>query len=122
MHYIVHAQLRKWRRNIMKKRILTTVMALTLGAAMLTACGSKADETTTNETEVVDTTVPAEETVAPSTEEIAPETTPAETDSADTAATEEANTDTAATEETGTDTAATEETGTEAATTEAAAN
>ena len=58
---------RKWRRKIMKKRILATVMTLTLGAAMLTACGSKADETSTNETNVVDTAVPSEETQAPST-------------------------------------------------------
>ena len=29
----------------MKKRILATVMTLTLGAAMLTACGSGADDT-----------------------------------------------------------------------------
>ena len=55
--------------KIMKKRILATIMTLTLGAAMLTACGSKADETSTNETNVVDTTVPSEETQAPSTEE-----------------------------------------------------
>lgn len=30
----------------MKKRILATIMTLTLGAAMLTACGSSADDVT----------------------------------------------------------------------------
>ena len=33
----------------MKKRILATIMTLTLGAAMLTACGSKENDTIDNE-------------------------------------------------------------------------
>ena len=55
----------------MKKKILATIMTLTLGAAMLTACGSSSDETVdTNvnesvvseaETTPVETTVPATE-------------------------------------------------------------
>ena len=47
----------------MKKRILATIMTLTLGAAMLTACGSSADDVTAPvETGVVDTTTaPVEE-------------------------------------------------------------
>ena len=40
----------------MKKRILATIMTLTLGAAMLTACGSSTDDVTAPvETDVVDT-------------------------------------------------------------------
>ena len=95
----------------MKKRILATVMALTLGAAMLTACGSKADEVSTNETGVVDTT-----------EEISTETATTEEAGTETATTEEAATETATTEEAGTETATTEEAGTETAATEEAAN
>jgi len=116
----VHAQLRKWRKNIMKKRILATIMTLTLGAAMLTACGSKADETVTNETAVVDTTIPTEETVAPSTEEAGTEIAPTEEAGTETAPTEEAGTETASTEEANTEAASTEEAGTETASTEEA--
>ena len=43
----------------MKKRILATVMALTLGSAMLTACGSSADEATVETAVVEETTVEA---------------------------------------------------------------
>lgn len=92
-------------------------MALTLGAAMLTACGSKADETITNETSVVDTTVPTEETTTPAATEAGTETATTEEAGTETATTEEAGTETATTEEAGTETATTEE-----ATTEAAAN
>ena len=107
---------RKWRRKIMKKRILATVMTLTLGAAMLTACGSGADETPvesavveeTNNieptTEAADVTATTEEAVdADATEEAATETATTEEAADDTATTEEADAD--ATEEAATETA-----------------
>lgn len=111
----------------MKKRILTTVMALTLGAAMLTACGSKADEATTPvETEVADTTtVPAtedadfEETTVPATEENADSTEEA-TEDAD--STETATEDADSAEETTEAVDSTEEAASEETTTEEAAN
>lgn len=116
------AQMRKWRRRIMKKRILATVMALTLGSAMLTACGSKDDVTTVEpveassvveESSIVETTVVEENTDAAATTEAATDET-----ATDAATTEEA-TDVATTEEAATD-ATTEEATTETATTEAA--
>ena len=71
----------------MKKRILATVMTLTLGAAMLTACGSGADET------------PVESAVVEETNNIEPTTEAADvtatTEEADADATEEAATETA---------------------------
>ncbi len=113
----------------MKKRILATVMALTLGSAMLTACGSKDDVSTVEPVEAssvveessnVETTIVEESTDAADTEAATDETaTDAATDEADT----EAATDTADTEA-ATDTAdteaATDEADTETATTEAA--
>ena len=60
-------------------------MTLTLGAAMLTACGSSADDVTTPvETDVVDTTTaPVEESTTPATEVVAPETTTTEANDTD---------------------------------------
>ena len=95
----------------MKKRILATVMVLTLGSAMLTACGSKDDVTTVEpveatsaveESSIVETTVVDENADAVSTET-----------ATDVASTEEA-TDAATTEEAATD-ATTEEATTTAA-------
>ena len=115
----------------MKKRILTTVMALTLGAAMLTACGSKPDETTTNETGVVDTNLP-EETTTPVVDENADaETTVASDENADTETTvadenADAETTVASDEAADTETTVADENAdaesTETAATEAAAN
>lgn len=97
---------RKWRRKIMKKRILATVMTLTLGAAMLTACGSGADET------------PVESAVVEETNNIEPTTEAADV----TATTEEAADDTATTEEAADDTTTTEEAADVTTTTEEAAD
>ena len=41
----------------MKKRILATIMTLTLGAAMLTACGSSADDDVTAPVETAVSTI-----------------------------------------------------------------
>lgn len=58
----------------MKKKILATIMTLTLGAAMLTACGSSTDETVdtnVNESIVSESeTAPVETTAVPATEAI----------------------------------------------------
>ena len=93
---------RKWRRKIMKKRILATVMTLTLGAAMLTACGSGADETPVESAVVEETN-----NIEPTTE--AADVTATTEEAVDADATEEAATETATTEEAADDTATTEE-------------
>lgn len=115
------AQMREWRRRIMKKRIFATVMALTLGSAMLTACGSKDDVTTVEPVEassVVEESSIVETTVVDENTEAATDETATDAAATDVAATEEAATD-ATTEEAATD-ATTEEAATDATTEEAA--